>query len=139
MRFTILTSTAFLLIILVIASCTTSRRTGGQVQEISNESSDTLRIINDSIDYEVIIIEPGFNSWLATQPPRGYRSLTAMDVSNDYKIPIYNLRANNPLQYGSQLYPFRIDYDPRIDYGYEVTYLLFNYFNFFEQRYNQRL
>ena len=66
MRFTILTSTAFLLIILVIASCTTSRRTGGLVQEISNESSDTLRIINDSIDYEVIIIEPGFNSWLAT-------------------------------------------------------------------------
>jgi len=105
----------------------------------SNESMDTIRIANDSLEYEIIIIEPGFNSWLATQPPRGYRSQSSMDISNDFKVTEYNLRANNPLRYGASLYPMRIDYDRRVDYGYEVTYLLFNYFMFFEQRYNQKL
>ncbi|SCY10385.1 hypothetical protein SAMN05192588_1169 [Nonlabens sp. Hel1_33_55] len=101
--------------------------------------NDTIRIANDSLEYEVIIIEPGFNSWLATQPPQEFRAKSSMDITNDIKIPLYNLRVNQPLQYDPNLYPFRIDYDPSIDYGLEVTYLLFNYFKFFEQRFNQRL
>ena len=102
-------------------------------------SGDTIRIANDSLEYEIMIIEPGFNSWLATQPSRGYWAQSSMDIQNDIKVPLYNLRVDQPFQYDPQLYPFRIDYDSSIDYGYEVTYLLFNYFRFFEQRYNQRL
>lgn len=127
------------LIVTLIVSCGSYDGYNGKKGVTSNEIIDTIRIANDSLEYEVIIIEPGFNSWLATQPPQGYRAQSSMDISNDQKIPIYNLRVNNPLRYGSELYPFRIDYDPRIDYGYEVTYLLYNYFLFFEQRYNQRL
>ncbi|MGO2102488.1 MAG: DUF6146 family protein, partial [Psychroflexus halocasei] len=32
-----------------------------------------------------------------------------------------------------------IDYQPHIDYGYEVNYMLYHYFLFFEQKYNQKL
>ena len=131
-----------ILAIVILSSCGTTR-TAADSSSAGNDRpekpSDTVRIVNDSLEYEVIIIEPGFNSWLATQPPRGYRAQAGMDISNDFKIPLYNLRVNQPLQYDPSLYPFRIDYDPTIDYGYEVTYLLFNYFRYFEQRYNQRL
>jgi hypothetical protein len=100
---------------------------------------DTIVIANDSLEYEVIIFEPGFNAFLATQPPRGYYSQSAMELSNYLKITEYNLRVNDAIRYGPNLYPMRIDYDRNVDYGYEVNYLLFNYFLFFERRYNQRL
>ena len=126
-----------MLVIILLASCGGSKN--AQRKDSSSVAKDTIRIANDSLEYEIIIIELGFNSWLATQPPRGYYSQGSMDISNDFKVNEYNLRANNPLQYGANLYPFRIDYDRNVDYGYEVTYLLYNYFKFFEQRYNQRL
>lgn len=128
-----------IVIILAISSCGGPKSLQNSDSDKREVANDTVRIANDSLEYEIIIIEPGFNSWLVTQPPRGYRSQSGMDISNDFKVTSYNLRANNPLQYGSNLYPFRIDYDRNVDYGYEVTYLLFNYFKFFEQRYNQRL
>jgi hypothetical protein len=136
---TLFTYLSILVVIVVVSSCGSNRSTSTTTDDSSTVSNDTIRIANDSLEYEVIIIELGFNSWLATQPPRGYRSQSGMDISNDFKVTTYNLRANNPLRYGANLYPFRIDYDRDVDYGYEVTYLLFNYFKFFEQRYNQRL
>ncbi|PRP66686.1 hypothetical protein [Nonlabens agnitus] len=131
----------FFIVIVMLSSCGGTSEASGSTENDSVylEKSDTIRIANDSLEYEVIIIEPGFNSWLATQPPRGYRSQSSMDIINDFKIPLYNLRVNQPLQYDPNLYPFRIDYDTSVDYGYEVTYLLFNYFKFFEERFNQRL
>ncbi|WP_124980425.1 DUF6146 family protein [Nonlabens xiamenensis] len=107
--------------------------------EASGQVNDTLRIANDSLEYEVIIIEPGFFSWLATQPPRGFYSQSTMEIVNSRKVLIYNLRSRNPIQFDPNLYPFPIDYERDIDYGYEVNYMLYNYFLFFEQRYNQRL
>ncbi|GAL01544.1 hypothetical protein JCM19314_1327 [Nonlabens ulvanivorans] len=101
--------------------------------------TDTLRIANDSLEYEVIIIEPGFNSWLATQPPRGFYSQSTLELRNDFYVREYNLRVNNSINYSPDLYVWRIDYDRKVDYGYEVNYLLYNYFLFFEKRYGQKL
>jgi hypothetical protein len=136
---TLLSYLSVLVVIVVISSCGSNRSTSTTTNDSNTVSNDTVRIANDSLKYEIIIIEPGFNSWLVTQPPRGYRSKSSMDISNDFAVTTYNLRANNPLQYNVNLYPLRIDYDRDVDYGYEVTFLLFNYFKFFEQRYNQRL
>jgi hypothetical protein len=136
---TLLNYLSVLVVIVVISSCGSNRSTSTTTNDSNTVSNDTVRIANDSLKYEIIIIEPGFNSWLVTQPPRGYRSKSSMDISNDFAVTTYNLRANNPLQYNVNLYPLRIDYDRDVDYGYEVTFLLFNYFKFFEQRYNQRL
>jgi hypothetical protein len=136
---TLLSYLSVLVVIVVISSCGSNRSTSTTTNDSNTVSNDTVRIANDSLKYEIIIIEPGFNSWLVTQPPKGYRSKSSMDISNDFAVTTYNLRANNPLQYNVNLYPLRIDYDRDVDYGYEVTFLLFNYFKFFEQRYNQRL
>jgi len=44
----------------IIIGCASTTKT----QDITNSSeamSDTVRIANDSLEYEIIIIEPGFN------------------------------------------------------------------------------
>ena len=103
------------------------------------QTLDTVKIANDSLEYEIIIMELGFNAWLATQPPRGYYSQSFLENRNRFFVTEYNIRVNQPLRYDNDLYPLRIDYESRVNYGYEVNYLLFNYFLFFQQKYNQRL
>ena len=102
--------------------------------------TDTIKIVNEEEEYEVIIIDPGFNSWLAGRArPRNYYSLQYLENKNYIYVIEWNIRANNPSRYSSELYGMRIDYDPNIKYGYEVNYLLYNYFIYFQQKYHQRL
>ena len=105
----------------------------------TNKKVDTIEIANDSLEYKLIILEVGFNSWLATQRPRGYYSQNYLEQKNMFLVSTYNSRVNQPSVYDPQLYPFQIDYKSHIDYGYEVNYLLYHYFLFFQQKYNQNL
>ncbi len=118
-------------------SCGTTKDRKLSDISVSN-NSDTLRIANDSLEYEIIIIEPGFNAWLATQQPRGYYTKQFLEIRNRQYVIEYNQRAMQPLRFDPNLYFQQINYEPHIDYGYEVNYLLYNYFLFFEQRYRQR-
>ncbi|WP_378173338.1 DUF6146 family protein [Aquimarina sp. SS2-1] len=104
----------------------------------TNDISDTLRIANDDLEYEIIIIEPGFNNWLVTQQPRGYYNQQFLEVRNRQYVIEYNQRVVQPQRFNPNLYIQQINYDQYTDYGYEVNYLLFNYFKYFEQRYNQK-
>lgn len=106
---------------------------------VGNQKLDTIKIANDSLDYELIILEVGFNSWMATQRPRGYYSQIFLENRNRIYVAEYNSRVNEPNRFNNQLYPFRIDYNYRTDYGYEVNYLLYHYFIFFQEKFNQRL
>ncbi|MCT8340373.1 DUF6146 family protein [Flavobacteriaceae bacterium TK19130] len=123
---------------LAIYSCDSSKTAMQGSNETSASEGDTIRIANDSLEYEIIIIEPGFQGWLVSQPPRGYYNQSYLENRNRIYVQEYNYRARNPLQYSPQLYPQPINYDMNVDYGYEVNYLLFNYFRYFMQEYNQR-
>lgn len=103
------------------------------------QASDTVRIANDSIDYEIIIIEPGFYNWLVTQFPEDYYTLSFLENRNSFYVQEYNRRVINPNQYDSQLYLWQIDYQPNVHYGKEVNYLLYNWFIYFQKTYKQRL
>jgi len=103
------------------------------------KKSDTLRIANDSLEYEIIIIEPGFNNWLVTQFPEAYYAQSFLENRNMFFVAEYNRRVLNSTQYDSQLYLQQINYESNIDYGKEVNYLLYNYFIYFEKTYNQKL
>ncbi len=113
---------------------------GNKMNSVSSESSknDTIRIVNDSLEYEIIIVENGFNSWLISQPPRGFYGQPKLETQNRLFVSEYNNRVLQPNRYPRDLYLQQINYDPTIDYGYEVNYLLYNYFVFFQQRYNQK-
>lgn len=121
---------------LFIFSCDSTKKTVSTEEDTTY--SDTVRIANDSIEYEIIIIEPGFNAWLVTQPPKGYYGLNYLETRNRIYVSEYNRRVYEP-GYNNKLYVQEINYDPTISYGLEVNYLLFNYFKYFEETYNQKL
>ena len=121
-----------------IIGCATSN-TKKDIAGTTEGHSDTVRIANDSLEYEIIIIEPGFNNWLATQRPRGYYEQFWLENRNIINVTEYNNRVINSTQFDPNIYLQQINYDRGVDYGYEVNYLLFNWFQFFQQRYNQNL
>lgn len=99
---------------------------------------DTVRIANDSLEYEVIIIDPGFNTWLYSRAkPRGYYGESYMRSRNIQWTIEWNIRARQARY--ADMYQMQIDYSPNINYGYEVNYLLFNYLSYFQITNNQRL
>lgn len=102
--------------------------------------SDTIRIANDSLQYEVIIIDPGFSIWLNSRAfPRGYHSQNFLETKNLMYINEWNYRVNQPQQYNPNLYEMSINYEANINYGLEVNYLIYNYMVYFQNTYNQRL
>lgn len=125
---------------LAIYSCSTQNNLPEVAQAPhTGTASDTVRIANDELEYEVIIIDPGFNSWLASRArPRGYHSQSHLEMKNRLWVMEWNIRALQPQRYRS-LYEMQIDYRPNIDYGYEVNYLLYNYLVYFQQSTGQRL
>ena len=91
------------------------------------EKEEPVEIANDSLEYEIIIIDPGFNYFLnAIAQPVGYYTQNYMEARNIAWVTTWNIRAQNPLQYNPNIYENMIDYQPNIDYGYEVNYKLFN-------------
>ncbi|NNK12186.1 MAG: hypothetical protein HKP08_12650 [Flavobacteriaceae bacterium] len=109
-------------------------------EAFNSSSADTVEIADEESNYEIIIIEPGFNVWLqAVARPPGYYSKSFLENRNQFLVIEWNNRVINNLQYDPNLYQLQIDYDPRIDYGYEVNYKLYNYFVYFQRKYNQRL
>jgi hypothetical protein len=129
------------LVLLIIVGCTTNKTIAAA--DAPNKSvivqNDTVRIANDSLQYEVIVIDAGFSSWLAGRAyPRNYYSQSYLEAKNRPWVYEWNIRATNPQTYGD-LYQLTIDYGPGINYGYEVNYLLYNYLVYFQNKYNQRL
>ena len=128
------------LVLVLVLACTSNKSLTSTPQpEKTVAQNDTVRIVNDSLEYEVIIIDAGFTSWLAGRAyPRNYYSQMYLEGKNRPWVYEWNIRATNPLVYGD-LYLLPIDYNPSINYGYEVNYLLYNYLVYFQNKYNQRL
>ncbi|OYQ40692.1 hypothetical protein CHX27_13340 [Flavobacterium aurantiibacter] len=99
--------------------------------------NDTIRIANDSLEYEVVIFDSGFNSWLQRAAPRGFYSQSYLEARNQVWVQQWNIKANT--QGSSNLFLTQIEYNPRINYGYEVNYLLFNYLTYFQLQNNVNL
>ncbi len=101
---------------------------------------DTIRIASDETEYEIIIIEPGFNFWLKSiARPEGYYSQSFLESRNKIYVLNWNQRVLQPRQYDPNLYELQINYDSFTDYGYEVNYKLYNYFLYFQRKYSQQL
>lgn len=127
---------------IVLLSCGANKNaipdsTDYEQKQIEN---DTVSIKSDKLEYEIIIIEPGFNAWLyGTAQPEGYYEQEFLESRNRLFINEWNLRVIQPQSYDPNLYVLRIDYDSKIDYGYELNYKLYNYFIFFQLKYKQKL
>ncbi|MEH6514815.1 DUF6146 family protein [Maribacter arcticus] len=129
---------------MVLISCGSTRES----LAISNDEKvafeqvegDTITISSDKTEYEIIIIEPGFYTWLnSIAKPEGYYSQSFLENRNYLMVLEWNQRVLQPMRYNPNLYELQIDYIQNIDYGYEVNYQLYNYFIYFQRKYNQRL
>ncbi len=124
---------------LFLYSCSATKDRDFNKKEITATANDTVRIANDSLEYEIIVIEPGFNLFInSIAKPRGYYSQSYLENKNKFLVQEYNARVIQPSRFNPNLYIQEINYDPFVDYGYEVNYMLYNYFVFFSREYNQR-
>ncbi len=97
-------------------------------------------IANDSLEYEIIIIDIGFTSYLnSVAKPISYHSQNYLENKNIFYVINWNIRARNPARYNPNIYENVIDYDPEVDYGLEVNYKLYWYFKFAEEKYRMSL
>lgn len=130
----------FLLLVFIfaLASCHFDKNIVTKAKTPDSKKSDFVRIANDSLEYEVIIMDSGFNSWIASRAkPRGFYSETYLENKNHFYVSEWNSRVLQPQRYGN-LYTMQISYDPRVRYGYEVNYLIYNYMVYFQIANNQR-
>jgi uncharacterized protein YcfL len=122
----------FILIISVIfifGACSAKKA----VVKIEDQSST-----GDSVQYELIIDEQGFDSWVATNSkPIWYHEKEYYRTWNILYLTEFNYRV---LQTNSD-HPFTetINYDLQTDYGLDLEYKLYWYFKFIEYKYNTKL
>lgn len=143
-KISIALSVLFFSITFAIISCGASKEAVNITDEekvaFQQTVGDTIQISNEETEYEIIIIEPGFNTWLQSiARPEGYYSQSFLESRNQILVINWNQRVQNPQRYNPSLYELQIDYNATTDYGYEVNYKLYNYFVFFQRKYNQRL
>lgn len=129
---------------ILISSCGASKETISisDTERIAFAAADEtpVNISNEEVEYEIIIIDPGFNFWLQSiARPEGYYSQSFLENRNRILVIEWNQRVVLPLRFDPNLYMMQIDYQPGINYGYDVNYKLYNYFVFFQRKYNQRL
>jgi len=128
----------------VLNSCTSQKTTldvTSEEKEVFQSNDDEpVEISDDETEYEIIIIEPGFYTWLnSIARPEGYYSQSFLENRNIIMVTTWNQRVLQPNRFNPNLYEMQINYDPSIDYDYEVNYKLYNYFIYFQRKYNQRL
>jgi len=97
-------------------------------------------ISNEALEYEVIIIDQGFTSYLnTTARSKEYYSDSYLKNKNRQYVAVWNSRVRNPQKYNSSIYENVVDYQHNLNYGLDVNYKLYWYFKFAEQKYKMTL
>lgn len=121
---------------LLVLACGTSSKT---IKSKNDLPEHAVRIANDSLEYEIIILDIGYDTYLnSIAKPMNYYSQSYYETKNRFYVTEWNIRNRNPLRYSSGIYENQIDYDFNTNYGLEVNYKLYNYFKFVEYKYKQR-
>lgn len=98
-------------------------------------SPPQVNLDNDSLEYELVVMDPRYETFLVSQPyPKSFYSNEYYRSWNLQYCNEWNIRHSNPIKYGS-FYEVRIDYDPFVDYGLDFNYRLYHYFQFIEKEY----
>ena len=110
------------------------------IENKKSKKEAPVRIANDSLAYEIIIIDPGFTAYLnAIALPEGYYNQRYLEARNRVWVSTWNQRVQNPREFRQDIYENIIAYRPTVNYGYEVNYKLFNYFLFAQRKYKMTL
>lgn len=88
------------------------------------------------MEYDLIVTEFGFDSFLAQQNSERFYSLEFLKSKNRLYVNEWNSRVltGNP-----DIYDMRIDYQPQVRYGLNFEYKLYQFFKFIEQKHKTKL
>ena len=78
---------------------------------------DTISIASEETEYEIIIIEPGFNYWLQSiARPEWYYSQSFLEARNQVWVISWNQRVMQPQRFNPQLYEMqnRLSFEYRL-------------------------
>ena len=105
----------------------------------STEKQNSVRIDGseaDSTEYDVIVMDPGFESWfIKNRKPPWYHTKEFLEIKNWQYVSAWNHKAlSGSFQMQNSNNPFTeaIDYRHNVDYGLDVNYKLYYYFKFIE-------
>lgn len=114
-------------ILLFFAACSGPKK----ITRVSINNGDTEA--SDSIEYGLIILDPGFESWFLTQArPMWYHSQSYLESWNRQYVTAWNAKAMTGR--AGRYFETYIDYQAHIDYGLELNYKLFYYFQYVEKK-----
>ena len=123
----------------ILVACNSSK-TQKKFDDKPKLESDTIRISNNEIEYDVIIIDGGFTSWFNTYArPRSFYTQSYLEARNRVWVLEWIRRAMLPSQYNPNLYEMTINYETNVDYGHEVNYMIYNYLVYFQLTKKQQL
>lgn len=94
-----------------------------------NVKVDTVTV--DSLEYKLIVLDPGFEAWLATKPSKEFYSKEYYEQKNRLYVTEWNQRYMTSGNHGR--YETYIDYNSNTDYGLDLNYKLYYYFKYFEE------
>lgn len=108
------------------------------VKEATKTAASLTRDQQDTTEYELVVIDPGFDQWYLTNYSE------ARDHLNEYYREMDQVAVaswNNDYRTGrnSRIIDSYIDYQPNIDYGIDVNRKLFWYFKYVKTTYGIRL
>ncbi|WP_051697479.1 DUF6146 family protein [Prevotella sp. 10(H)] len=92
--------------------------------------------LNSGQEYEAIVLEPGYETFLATQQSMNFFSESTLKTKNTFLVSEWNYRCDNPMRYSPQVYEAKVDYDPKNEYGLETEYRLYMFFRFMDKKYD---
>ena len=119
-----------LIFLIAVTACFTSK----PVSKADAETARINQVEKDSTQYELVIFDIKYDTFLATQPPKEFYSDEYYHSWNIQYVTEWNIRHNNPLRHGD-FYETQIDYQPHVDYGIDLNHRLYNYFLFIEKEY----
>lgn len=122
--------------LLVLWSCATAVKTAksGESQALRLEKAASAP--SDTTEYELIIFDPGFESWFQTnRKPIWYYSQDYLETWNFQYVVAWNNKFRDrffQMTHPDNPFELDIDYSPHVDYGLELNYRLYHYFKYIE-------
>lgn len=126
----------YLFCLLFALSCSSTRTN----TPVDPHSSAMTFEPNEDGEYDIVVMDTQFDVYLRTiAQPKWYYSYDYYRTKNRIFVTIWNQRHAMPMSYNPNLYAVSIDLDPRIDYGLDFEYKLYNFFKFIEWKYRVRI
>ena len=98
---------------------------------VAIEPNDEAIAEEDSLSYELVVLDPGFESWyLLNGTPSKYRSQSYYENWNYQYVTAWNHNAMQPRR--RSFFQTIHGYERGVDYGFELNHKLFYYFLYVE-------